>query len=252
MQKYRFDKGPLWEYTFTVGRERPEGAMPENADKKKYNPKDLYQTPEFPEDQGTREVYDAPERRGGWIVAAATAVALVAALAVLILTGVVKLPFGPSASPGASAAPGAFAPPAGQPAVSELMSGNDHTLAAANGKYYDWIELYNPTDRSIDLAGYFLSDDASNPKKFALPSRTLESRAFLVVFASDKKSNASEIHAPFKLSASGTVLFSAPDGALIQRIDYPKLPKDSSFAADMNDFARWSQADKPTPGGANG
>jgi hypothetical protein len=71
------------------------------------------------------------------------------------------------------------------------------------------------------------------------------------VFASGKDPKDSEIHAPFKLAASGSLLFAAPDGTPIQRVDYPKLKDDTSYAMDMNDFTKWEETKSPTPGAAN-
>ena len=44
----------------------------------------------------------------------------------------------------------------------------------------DWIELFNPTSSPIPLAGWYLSDDPANLKKWAIPSTTIPARAWLV------------------------------------------------------------------------
>ena len=41
------------------------------------------------------------------------------------------------------------------------------------GRYSDWIELHNPTDTPISLAGYTLTDDPDEPAKWRLPFTTL-------------------------------------------------------------------------------
>lgn len=226
--------------------------MPDE-NKEKWNPGKLYATPAFPEDEGTQEFYPEPQKRGAWAAAALIAMALVTAACVLLLTGVVKIPPGLQRffGMGASAGPEIpAAPPEGMPVVSELMAGNQKTLEAAGGKYYDWIEIYNPTGRAVVLAGFFLSDDPAEPRKFKLPAYTLESGERLIVFASGKNPKDGELHAPFKLAATGSVLFTAPDGAVIQRIDYPMLADDTSWAASGGDFSQWAVQESPTPGKA--
>ena len=45
----------------------------------------------------------------------------------------------------------------------------------------DWIELYNPTDVSVSLAGWFLSDDVDDPGKWALPEIAVGPHAYVSV-----------------------------------------------------------------------
>ncbi|MCX5644687.1 MAG: lamin tail domain-containing protein [Phycisphaerae bacterium] len=59
----------------------------------------------------------------------------------------------------------ANAPPANPP----------QPIAAAG----DWIELYNPTDASVNLAGWYLSDDASEPGKWAIPAVSIPAHGYV-------------------------------------------------------------------------
>jgi hypothetical protein len=59
-------------------------------------------------------------------------------------------------------------------------------FATYDGKYPDWIELYNPTDTAINLSGYRISDDPSTPNKWAFPEYTIPSKGYFVVFATGK------------------------------------------------------------------
>ncbi|MEN6337126.1 MAG: lamin tail domain-containing protein [Phycisphaerales bacterium] len=42
----------------------------------------------------------------------------------------------------------------------------------------DWIELYNPTASAVSLAGWYLSDDPAEPKKFAIAGGSIPARGF--------------------------------------------------------------------------
>ena len=44
--------------------------------------------------------------------------------------------------------------------ISEFLASNDEILADEDGGYSDWIELYNGSTATVDLAGWFLTDDA--------------------------------------------------------------------------------------------
>ncbi len=50
--------------------------------------------------------------------------------------------------------------------IHEIMALNETGLADEDGDHSDWIELYNPGDHSINLAGWSLTDEAENPGKW--------------------------------------------------------------------------------------
>jgi hypothetical protein len=75
----------------------------------------------------------------------------------------------------------------------------------------DWLELHNPGSTPIDLAGWWLSDDLSTPKKYQLPAGTsLPAGGYLVVTAA--QFGAGTI--PFGLNSDGDhACLAAADGA---------------------------------------
>lgn len=68
--------------------------------------------------------------------------------------------------------------------ISEVMSSNSTTLADGQAEYHDWIELYNTTDKVINLAGYALSDDPDNPRKWTFDDVDFPPHSYLLVWAS--------------------------------------------------------------------
>ena len=101
--------------------------------------------------------------------------------------------------------------------ISEFLAENNHGLTDEDGDASDWIELYNDGVASVDLAGWRLTDEAANPTKWTFPTTTLDSRSYLVVFASTKnRSTAGQpLHTNFKLDPQGEYLaLIQPDGAL--------------------------------------
>ena len=57
----------------------------------------------------------------------------------------------------------------GQLIINEVQSSNNITLYANDEANYDWIEIYNSSNDTIDLINYFLSDKADNPTKWQFP-----------------------------------------------------------------------------------
>jgi len=111
--------------------------------------------------------------------------------------------------------------------ISEFMAANSHTLADVDGDSSDWIEVHNPTNASIDLDGWHLTDDASNPSRWEFPAITLGGGEYVVVFASgkDRADPSGELHTNFKLDGGGEYLaLVQPDGVTISHAYAPQFP----------------------------
>jgi hypothetical protein len=112
--------------------------------------------------------------------------------------------------------------------ISEFMASNGQTLADEDGEYPDWIELYNSGASSVNLDGWYLTDNASNLTKWRIPAVTIQSKGFLIVFASSKNRTdpAATLHASFSLSASGEYLaLIASDGMTVISAFAPQFPE---------------------------
>ncbi len=75
-------------------------------------------------------------------------------------------------------------PASAQLRLNEALSLNRTGLTDDQGARPDWLELHNPTPRTVDLAGWSLSDDPARPRKWTLLEGTLGSGQFMVVYAS--------------------------------------------------------------------
>jgi hypothetical protein len=99
--------------------------------------------------------------------------------------------------------------------ISEFMASNTTTLTDEDGDYSDWIELYNSSANSVNLAGWYLTDKATDLTHWKFPSTNLGPSSFMVVFASNKNRRVpgAPLHTNFKLGASGEYLaLVMPDG----------------------------------------
>ena len=70
--------------------------------------------------------------------------------------------------------------------INEVQTSNGSTLMDEDGDYSDWVELLNCGPGAVNLAGWGLSDRASNPMKWVFPSCPLEAGERRIVFASSK------------------------------------------------------------------
>ena len=82
---------------------------------------------------------------------------------------------------------GTYAQPAtGDVLINEHMAFNAMTRADEYGEYPDWIEIFNTGTGPVDLNGYGLSDDPTEPFKWTFPEAPLPPGEPLLVYASDR------------------------------------------------------------------
>jgi hypothetical protein len=120
------------------------------------------------------------------------------------------------------------------PVISEFVACNKASLRDKEGDSSDWLELFNPTNKAIDLDGWYLTDDVNDLEKWELPDVPLAPGGYLVIFASgkDRRDPAAELHMNFALRAEGESLaLVEPDGQAIAFAyeDYPPQLVDISY-----------------------
>lgn len=130
--------------------------------------------------------------------------------------------------------------------LNEVAPSNDATTDIVDeyGIHSDWVEIYNPTDKAIDLAGLYLSDDNQNIAKSLIPithpdSTVIAPKGFIRFWA-DNATYRGPLHADFKLSNSDPtgIYLSAKCGnktKIISMLDYQELPQNASFGYQCND-----------------
>ena len=120
------------------------------------------------------------------------------------------------------------------PVISEFVASNETSLVDEDGDSPDWIEIYNPAQETINLDGWYLTDDINNLKKWEFPSVQIAPGGYMVVFASgkDRRSSDSHLHTDFALQAGGeSVGLVETDGVTIAHAywDYPRQFTDISY-----------------------
>ena len=86
-------------------------------------------------------------------------------------------------------------------AISEVMPVNSRYLIQRDGEYYDWIELKNVSDTSIELSEYAISDSSDDLMLFTLPRQELApGEATVIICSGNAALGDSYTHAPFTLN----------------------------------------------------
>ncbi|MEZ4724953.1 MAG: CotH kinase family protein [Candidatus Kapaibacterium sp.] len=140
----------------------------------------------------------------------------------------------------------------GQLQINEICSDNDELLRSADGEYYDWIELYNNSNNTIELSNYYLSDDKKTLDKWKFVPQELPINGYIIVFASGiGLLTQGEQHSNFKLSSSGETLYLTDGTNIIDRVEFGAINEDYSFGRLEEDSELLTNLARPTPGRSN-
>ncbi len=139
--------------------------------------------------------------------------------------------------------------------ISEILAINAAGSPDEDGDRSDWIELHNPGNTPVRLAGWALVDGAKDSKRWIIPAVDLAAGGYLVVYASDKNRAVpgKPLHTDFKLQGKGDYLgLLRPDGSIADEFapTYPNQTADVSYGLIAGGGTGFLLA--PTPGGPNG
>ncbi|MBN2410610.1 CotH kinase family protein [candidate division KSB1 bacterium] len=147
--------------------------------------------------------------------------------------------------------------PAGEIFINEFMASNVLTLGDERDNYNDWIEIYNAMSTSVNLAGYYLSDDKDNLTKWKFPSdhtaeTTIPAGGFMLIWA-DEEQDEGPLHTNFKLAKSGEHIFlvEADGSTIVDDIVFPEQETDISFGRYPDASANLGYMPEPSPNAAN-
>jgi len=139
--------------------------------------------------------------------------------------------------------------------INEIMASNRMTLSDEDGDYPDWFEIFNRSDKTVNLEGYWVSSERDNPFMWRLPEITIEPGEHLVVFASGKdrfSADNGELHTNFRLSASGGELYLIdPEAAILDSVVFPDMLSNVSYGRTIDDSSTWAFFLEASPGAAN-
>lgn len=140
--------------------------------------------------------------------------------------------------------------------LNEICSINN-SYPDENNQLDDWIELYNADTSTVNIAGYKITNNLSNPSLFTFPQvssqTTMAPGSFKILWA-DQNTTQGPLHINFTLNetSGGTIGLYAQDGeTLIDQINYPALLAGRTFGRFLDGNSNWKLLFYPTPGAPN-
>ena len=145
----------------------------------------------------------------------------------------------------------------GVPVKVNEISGDNSIYINDYYKKNDWVELYNTTDKPVDVEGMYISDNISKLTKYRISAEGAEintvipPHGYLVIWC-DKLVPMNQLHASFKLDKDGgCVVLSAPDEAWRDTLFYPLHNGDMSVGLYPDGGKDVYVMSKPTIGATN-
>ena len=137
--------------------------------------------------------------------------------------------------------------------INEIMPANIDMFMDPSYNYGSWIELFNGTDQDINLAGYYLSDDLTNPTLCPLgnTSRIVKAGGFLTLWFGHKDDYCLQQLEYSLDSDGGDIILFDNNGRAISAVEYPASPARISWARTSDGGSEWGYTGNPTPGKTN-
>jgi len=137
--------------------------------------------------------------------------------------------------------------------INEFLARNVTGAKDEHGDRDDWIELYNPTMKSIALGGMTVTDDLTQPKKWVIPGTTvLGPGQFLLIWA-DNEPKQGPYHATLQIDGDGEELavFGKDGVTLMDFVAFGEQVDDVSIGRREDGTAHWVSHYSPSPGSTN-
>ena len=137
--------------------------------------------------------------------------------------------------------------------INELMASNESTSVGSDNLFEDWIELYNGSENSVNLDGYYLSDSKSTLTKHQIIGSLIIAAGDYFVFYADGAPELGNNHVDFGLSAGGEAVFlTMPDGiTVVDSVVFPAQKTDISYGRKINGSSEWRFISPPSPEASN-
>ena len=141
--------------------------------------------------------------------------------------------------------------------INEVMADNILTFTDNFAEFDDWIEIYNPLNYHVSLAGYYMSDDSNNPRRWQVPtsfidSVTVPALGWLTFFA-DGDVGQGVRHANFSLNNNNEFVgLYSPDGLTrVDEIAWSHMGADTSLGRKLDGDSQWVNFFITTPDFSN-
>lgn len=140
--------------------------------------------------------------------------------------------------------------------INEILSSNTKVNTDGFGEHDDWVEIYNPTNDTIQTRGMYITNDSLNPTKHEIGSSksywTQVPPKSYILFWLDGDPEQGQRHISFSIKKKGGYLaIFDKDTTLLDAIQYEKQEENKSIGRVNHDAKDLAIFKKPTPNDLN-
>jgi LEA14-like dessication related protein len=142
--------------------------------------------------------------------------------------------------------------------INEVLASNLNGISDNAGQLEDWFEIYNPNPYPVNIAGYYFTDNPSNPVKFQVPEgspelTTVPAEGWLLFWADEDASTQGANHVSFRLNNQGETLqmFGLDGFSMVDEIQFGFIPDNYSIGREQDGSPAWILFEEPTPEASN-
>ena len=127
------------------------------------------------------------------------------------------------------------APQVGDIVINEFMVKNKAYILNEYNEFADWIELYNTSDKTLDLSNMYLSNTDEDLQMSQITKNTaLLPHSYLIIWCDKKASTSLYNHADFKLSQGGKIILANNANVVFDSTSYDTITKNITYARIPN------------------
>ncbi len=141
--------------------------------------------------------------------------------------------------------------------INEVLTNNVSNYIDPFGNRGAWVEIYNSSAATVQMAGCYITNDSTNPKKYMISKGDLKTKIGprqVVLIWVDGHAHHGTFHTNFELDPIGEnyiALYDANGKTLIDEVTIPVLAPDQSWGAVRDGMKERNVLQNPTPEAAN-
>ena len=139
--------------------------------------------------------------------------------------------------------------------INEIMASNVDVYLDQSMNFGSWVEVYNPTSKSIALGGLYVTDDPNNLRKNRLVNNygAIPAHGYAILSFDHHEvwTVRSYRQIDDKLDCDGGTIIISDGSSILAQQDYPQGLSRISYARTTDGGSEWSYTGIPTPGSSN-
>ncbi len=132
----------------------------------------------------------------------------------------------------------------------EIMINNRNSTKDKDSDYENWVEVYNMSDKEINLNGFGITNNNEDLFKWKFPDVSIQPHSFLIVWLSgkDRVDNIRDLHTNFKIKPDNDILvLTSPDSSWNDILHLQKTSENISYGKKPDGIGAFFTFENGTP-----